>query len=208
MTGDRGVQIYYDECMNPARGVSMKRFLIAIPVVLFILLNACGVDETAATQTAVLTSTFTPTPFYVGTIPVIFKELNQAMEYMEGKNKFSQFEHITGAGYQITYVEIREEDNVAAVFQVNVRCECTENDVCCSSVRTFLVILMAMDEPIYRENIISMVPQTVRNMEIQCFDHANQTDVITVPWADVQAFLRNNIDGYQLAAKVTAIPQP
>ena len=190
----------------------MKRFLLLIPIILLVLLNACSNNSanTAATQTAAAqtqtaqawTSTPGPSPTFDSASPSIFNYLNLAIEHMETSDKFHQLEHITGASYQVTRVEFPQENNVSTIFRVEARCECAANAQCCSPTRTFVVTLNAMDDLEFRERIIQLVPPTVRNLEVQTFDHGTPTNLMSVPWANVQSFLRNQISGFELASEV------
>ena len=190
----------------------MKRILIAIPAILLILLNACGdpaVPAVTETPTGTPTPTSPPLPTVDIVSPTIFSYLNRALEGLEDQTKFDRLEHITGASYQVVHVEFpRNETDGSFVFRVDTRCECALNARCCSPTRTFVVTLMAVG--IYQTEIMGQVQSAglVSIMEVWIYDHADLTDVVVVPWADVQSFLTGNIDGYQLAARVGQTPFP
>lgn len=203
MTGDRGVRIHYDESIYPDGDATMKRYLPAIPVILLLLLNACGSPE-GSTNTLTPTSmpNTEPVPTFDNVSPMIYDYLNRVLENeIELSDKFQEVEHITGASYQVIDVSFPSNNDGTVVFHVSTRCECAANAQCCSSTRTFVMTLMAMDKS-SSETIISLVPQNAQTMEVWTYDHANQGNVMRVPWPEVIRFLHDEISGFQLASEV------
>ena len=185
----------------------MRCFLLVIPVFLLIVLTACVPEPSVP---------LAPTPGF-GLFDTqssnIFNYLNKALEDdIEFADKFDEVEHITGASYQVTHVAFLQdaENPRNAIFHVEIRCECATNGQCCSPTRTFVITLMALNDPNYQGSIRSEVQQVsiVEDMEVWTFDHAVLTDEMSVPWADVENFLQGTINGFQLAAKVVRIHMP
>jgi hypothetical protein len=192
---------------------SLKRFLLIIPVILFILLNACGSPTvtpeqgtaTAQAQTASMgTATLAPTADVLSSL--IFSELNREIESLETSTKFSQLEHIHGASYQVTGVSFPVRRDGTLIFHVQTRCECAENAQCCSPTHTLVVTMMVMDD--IQGTLVTQIPPTVTVLEVWCYDHANLTEVMSVPWGDVKNFFLGYIDGFQLESKVTPAADP
>jgi hypothetical protein len=173
----------------------MKRYFLAIPAVLFILLNACSAPPAPAP-----TPTNEPDSGLKVNEAQIFTYLNMNIEGMEVNDKFNLMEHIKGPSYQVVRVRFPPDKNGIPIFHVETRCECAEDGSCCNSNRTFVITLMAMDGN-NSETIISLVPSNVQNMEVYTYDHANPGKVISAPWPDVIGFLHDQVSGLQLAAE-------
>lgn len=181
-----------------------------IPIILLLMLYACvssddSSDPALPTQTGVMVttaSTLTSTPDFVS--PAIYSQLNRRIEMAEPVAKYSQLEHIQGATYQVTGVQVVPIDSVSAILRVSARCECAENGPCCNASHTFIVTLIAMEES--KEEWIGSVPGSVTVLEVWCFDHNNLTQTISLPWGDVIRFFDGSLDGFWLAARITPSP--
>lgn len=192
----------------------MKQFLLVIPVILLVLLNACGGNGTATSQNVIVstsspTTTSTPDP----RSSQMFEYLNLSIEEQETADKYNQLEHITGASYQITNVDLPPDTNMSPIFRIDVRCECTVNARCCSPTRTFVVTVKAIENRNFRDQILYITDSmTINILEVWISDHADLTYVISAPWQDVKNFIYASPDsigdGFLLASKVTAVPQP
>jgi hypothetical protein len=190
----------------------MKRYLLVIPLILFVVLNACGSPGTPTTGGVFVTFTPTmePVAMYASQSAYAFMNLNLAIERLETLDKFTELEHVTGASYQVTNVDFPLENGMPTVFQVATRCECARNAECCSPTRTFVVTLLAFNnamtyDPNFSNWIQQGVPVEVRNMSVRIFDHATETEVINVPWENVKIFLYqpDSFRGFELGARVT-----
>lgn len=135
--------------------------------------------------------------------PDIYYYINMAIEDMERSTKFNMLEHINGSSYQVVYAGFKQENGVPTIFQLKVRCECAENAPCCNPMHTFVVTMQAMDDAYYEPLILSGVPSSVMNLEVQCFDHTIFSGRMTVPWQKVVRFLQDDLDGFRLWAEVT-----
>jgi hypothetical protein len=131
-----------------------------------------------------------------------------AIENMERSTKFSQLEHINGASYQVVYAGFQQENGIPITFQVNTRCECAGNGPCCNAIHTFVITMQALDDVNYKSSILAEVPSSVRDLEVQTFNHANSDDWMIVPWSEVVRFLQGEMDGFQLWSEVTPVPNP
>lgn len=192
----------------------MKRFYIVIPLILLILLNACGSPGMPPEGGIYVTYTPTiqPDAMYAYESSIIFSYLNNQIESKEFTTEFDRLEHIIGANYQVVNVSFPlNPNNGTLLFHVETRCECNLNSGCCSPTRTFIVTLMAMDEnpnQYVNDPIITMVPQPVNYLEVWTYDHMERNDEIYVPWTEVQRFLRGEIKGFELASQVRQTPSP
>jgi hypothetical protein len=192
----------------------MKRYLIIIPLLLFIILNACsGSSEispaihTAVVQTMTATfwtPSFTPIPMYVTERSVLTRDLYSGIETAEVLNISDQLEHTIGVDYQIRDVKLLPENSIATLFEVDVNCVCVLDHYCCTPQRTFVIAMMAMSQN--RLDILSAVPTTVNSMKVMCFNPNGSSDGISVQWNDVINFLNdpNNIN--QFTYKATPVP--
>jgi hypothetical protein len=189
-------------------GTFMKRFVVIIPVILLFLLNACiGSGSSIGTITPTWTPTivFPPTEDHIS--PVIFSELNMAIEGMVTAEPLNELEHIAGPSYQIVSVDLLPTDKIPTTLQVNVRCECAENGPCCNSTRTFVATVMTFRKIYLSGDIQKVHPyESLNILEVWCYDHANLTGVVSVPWADLADFFQGNIDGFQLWSDVIQTP--
>jgi hypothetical protein len=209
MTGDKGGQNHYDENTYPARGTMMKRFLVVIPLILLILMNACSSDPTnadiatfVAQQTATL---WTPTVGPIATPDIggsqIVAYLNSALRAAETSTPLDELEQNMSARYQVRDVTFPQEKDGTSTFLVETNCECAANGQCCSYEQTFVKTMRAMYAN--SNQIIPLVPGQVKYMNVYCYDHASQYVVMHVLWSDVKEFLYGRLTGSQLASRVS-----
>ena len=182
----------------------MKRCFSIVPVFLLMLLNACGSmtptvpsnigTAVGQTQTATMwTPTVTPTP-----------DPNEAkiVEWLNAELlNADPLEQTLDARYQVVDVSFPVSPvSLSTVFRVDVRCECATNANCCVPERMFVVIVEAMKKR--AEKIIEQVPAGVSEMRVVCFEHTTHVGVISGWWLDVKGYLLDQINGYQLGARV------
>jgi hypothetical protein len=187
--------------------VSLKRPFVLIPILLLILLNACGNGDVpnSATQTAAMwTITPSPTPIYAPNAFAILQVLNTEMERIELMDEISWLEHMIGADYQVSNVLFQYEGSTATVFQVNTQCECKDGDPCCNPEHTFVETMRVMK--IQESVIVSQVPGTVTGMEVWCYDQDNKQAVMSAPWNYTKSFLEGQLTGAQFASQVEQQP--
>jgi len=185
----------------------MKRFLSIVPVLLFILLNSCGIPVPASVGTAVAqtqtagiwtpTITSTPDPDE----PQIVMWLNETLLSAD------PLEQTLDAKYQVVDVLFPTAPDIAsAVFRVDIRCECSTNTQCCIPERMFVMIMRAMEK--YPEKIIEQVADRASSVQVTCYDHMTLIGTMIATWLDVKSYLRKQITGYQLGARVIKFPPP
>lgn len=182
----------------------MKRLLPIAPLYLLVLLNACADGASAIapdvgtrvgqTQTAaVWTPTITPT-----------LDPNEAriVEWLnEGLSAADPLEKSLDANYQVRDVFFPAAPGGSAIiFQVEVRCECAVNTGCCVPERMFVLTMLAMKKR--ADKIIEQVPANVSELRLVCYNHGTQIGVMAALWSDVKAYLREQINGYQLGSRV------
>lgn len=193
----------------------MKRFLLVIPVILFVFLIACnnnpGVPpewSTAVVQTltaTVVTPTISPTPMYVREKAIISRDLNAAIEVAEVLSGFERLEHSIGASYQVSKVDFSPDNNIAAVLRISVTCQCASDNNCCTVEQAFLTTMAAMYS--YQSEIIETVPTTVSKLNVMCLYHDRSCGSINVSWYAVKNFLYDPTSNcYLLASEVTHEP--
>jgi hypothetical protein len=182
----------------------MKRFLFAIPFVLFILLNACGTPATGVspvvgtavgeTQTAAIwTPTITPTP-----------DPNEAkiVEWLNAElSSADALEQILDASYQVQDVWFPPAPSgTTIVFRVDVRCQCAVNTQCCVPERIFVTALSAMSKR--ADKVLEQVPPNVSELKVVCFNNGVNIAVVAALWQDVKDYLQKQINGYQFGSRV------
>lgn len=180
----------------------MKRLVIIIPFILFVILNACGnpgmPPEGGIYVTYTPTIALTPTPGPDGS--QIVASLNQFLEGTEAATPLDQLEHTMSARYQVLDVSFPVENDGTITFQVNVNCECAANGQCCSHEQTFVETMRAMYPA--KDLVIRLVPGNVKYMKVFCSDHSSQVVIMNVLWEDVKSFFYGHLTGYQLASRV------
>jgi hypothetical protein len=182
----------------------MKRFLLLIPVVLFIFLNACGNTPeeispaagtaVAQTQTATMwtpTITHTPDP-----------NESRIVEWLnEGLSAADPLEKTLDASYQIQDVWFPiTSSNSYTTFQVDIRCQCATNMQCCIPERMFVVTMSAMKNQ--ADKINEQVPVNINEIKVVCINNGSRIAVMAASWTDVKGYLLDQINGYQLGSRV------
>ena len=182
----------------------MKRVLLAIPIGLFVFLNACGSMATGvppvlgtavgATQTAtVWTPTVTPTPD-----PNESKIVEWLNEELAGADSLEQ---ILDASYQVQDVVFPHASGGSSiVFRVDIRCQCAVNTQCCVPERIFVATLTAMKNR--SDKIVGQIPQNVSELKVVCFNNGMNIAVIAALWQDAKGYLLQEINGYQFGSRV------
>lgn len=182
----------------------MKRILFAIPIVLFILLNACGLPPTGITQaegtavgetqTAVVwtpTITSTPDPNESKIVEWLNTELAGA----------DSLEQILDASYQVQDVLFPPAASGSSIiFRVDIRCQCAVNTGCCVPERTFVATLYAMKNR--ADKILGQVPGNVSELKVVCFQNGLNIAVVAASWKDTKSYLLQEINGYQFGSRV------
>jgi hypothetical protein len=182
----------------------MKRFLPAIPLILLILLNACGNDPggippaegtaVGQTQTAsVWTPTISPTPD---------PNESKIVDWLNAElSDADPLEKTLVANYQVQDVLFPHAPNDSSiVFRVDIRCQCATNTQCCIPERMFVITILAMKKR--ADKIMEQVPGSVSEVKVVCFDSGLRIAVMAVLWPDVKGYLLDQINGYQLGSRV------
>ncbi len=182
----------------------MKRLLSILPFFVLLLLNACGnypvgvspSEGTAVgkTQTAVAwTQTISPTP-----VP----DQAKIVEWLNAElSNADSLEQTLDAKYQVVEVSFPIGSNgLAAIIQVDIRCECATYGQCCNPERMFVAAIGSMKKR--QDKIIEQVPVTVSKMKVVCYDHMTQFAIMSASWSDVKSYLQGQINGYQFGARV------
>jgi hypothetical protein len=182
----------------------MKRFLFAIPFLLFLLLNACGnipsvvspIIGTAVgeTQTAAIwTPTITSTPD---------PNESKIVEWLNAElSGVDALEQILDASYQVQDVLFPPASSgTSIVFRVDIRCQCAVNTGCCVPERIFVTTLAAMKNR--ADKILEQVPPNVSELKVVCFDNGVKIAVEAALWPDAKSYLLKEINGYQFGSRV------
>jgi hypothetical protein len=197
---------------SPDQGGNVKRLLPTIPIILFLLLNACGAVpgsslDVPGNWTAIvqpLTATvWTPnsTPFYT---PYIIKELFDILN-ADLPNAHT-LEWTFDAEYTVTDVEFHNEQNGPGMFlRMDIRCLCKKEN-CCFLERTFVVVIDSMKKN--ADNTVPKIPDGVTRIVVVCWDYKKYNGALSVAWKDMKDYLRGNITGRQFSERVTRTAVP
>jgi hypothetical protein len=191
------------------REIIVKRFFAVIPIILFILLGACGAAGNvvspdvgtfvAQTQTATMwTPTPTvPSPTSVPKEAVIVDALNGVLRGGD------PLEEAIDAKFYITDIGFDTSGNppIIITMRVHVECEWVLKPTC-TTERAFVVLMHALEREGVRKKIIEQIPITIEFVQVTALDHMSQIGIIEIRWQDVLAFTNGEITGDQLAARV------
>jgi hypothetical protein len=210
----------------------MKRSLILVPIILLVILNACGSNQAQMaiivhqtdTAAAVATLTATNMPPTATPFPTIDPNEQQivnlmnalGVQYQDGfdggsfgdpmfQTKLDQLENFMGADFIVFDAAFPPgENNMLTLFQINARCECGTNRPCCTAERMFILTMRELF--LNRDYVMGQVPTTVQTMQLLCFDHGRLIATISAAWQDVQSFLYGNLNGLQFGSRITVVP--
>lgn len=181
----------------------MKRVLFIIPIVLFVIMNACASGGSVVapplgtavgeTQTAsVWTPTISPTPD---------PDESKIVEWLNAElSNADALEQTVDAKYQAVDVSFPAVNGLATSIRVDVRCECAMGGPCCNPERTFVVTIASLKKR--AEKVLAQVPGTVSELKVVSYDHLTQVGVISAAWVDVKGYFQDQINGYQLGSRV------
>jgi hypothetical protein len=205
----------------------MKRSLVLIPIVLLILLNACGTgNEGGGTSGNVPTATIDWNAIYLAetvtnmppTNPPDTQLIVGTMNdwgrdkggYSTLDEKLQVLEETIGADFVVLDAHFEKENGVDAIFQVDATCSCPSGGTCCTPEHMFVLTLGqlvgAVNRNAYYTNISPQIPSTVREMQVICWNNRTRTSTISVNWADVQSFLQGQLSGTQMSMRITPGP--
>ncbi len=190
----------------------MKRFLAPLPILLLVLLNACGTatpaipeqmgTAVAQTQTAVVwTLTASPTP--ETDEATIIDWLNAEFSGVDSLERTidAQFKAV-----DMKFVPQQDLNNTIQIFRVDVQCECPRGASCCTPERIFVITMQAMKQR--QEKILPQMPPNISEMRVVCFQSWNYIGVRSAWWSDARGYMLGELSGYQLGARVFSSSVP
>ena len=188
----------------------MKRFIWGFVLTLSLALLGCEVDEVSQNEmthaVATLTAAaYTPIPMntpHPSEKPIV-DILNSYLQTPE--NPLSE---TLDAKYRV--VKVSFIPNMAGnltIFAITTYCECARNGTCCNVEHTFALITKAMkaSPEIFvgvPPNIPSVVPQTVNEIQVECYDYQSRIGMLYVSWSTMREYLIGTIGGDQLGWSV------
>lgn len=189
----------------------MKRALPAVPLVLFIILNACSNGSAIPTVYRIaLEQTFTAeswTPIPTSTASwfnslSVVNTLNASLPEDSFLRNAQDLEYEIGARYDIVDARLMSENNLPnRIFEVEVNCFCNARSRnCCSPERTFAIVMRRMEY--YRDSILWMIPGTVAELRVYCMDHDDQVGILSADWSHVLDYLHGRIGAKQFGNRV------
>jgi hypothetical protein len=192
----------------------MKRLFLFIPIAFLFFVNSCAdlgvpqlrdavvataIQETQRAATRAAAPTPTPNP----NIPYIVNWLNGDLSTV------SPLGRAMDAEYHVMNVSFPSAENgLGLIFRVDVGCICINGEDCCIPERTFVLILEAMYRN--RSTALAQVPTGLSEVMVVCGNRQTKAQIgaITVSWQNVDAFLRDQINGDQLGVRVTRTTAP
>ncbi len=191
----------------------MKRFVIAFAMALSFIATGCDMETVTSSDVTHVAETFTalaytPTPMSTphpseGQIASLLNANLQALS----TDPLSQS---LNAALLVGNVDLPPNGaNRLEMLQIHVRCECPRDGDCCNAEHTFVIVVQAMK--LAPDFFIGLVPDSVEEVQVFCYDHGRLIGTLTVYWAILKDYLVNNgITGYQLgdAVRKSATPMP
>jgi hypothetical protein len=203
--GDESVAISFIE------EAIMKRFLIIIPILLFIALAACdsGTPSNDSQATSViksLTATMwtatpnTPTPTTLPNQAIIINALNAVLRGSDplGEALDTKF-FVTDIGFSV-------EGNPPTTKKMLISVECEwVFKPSCTAERTFVVLMHAFEKDEARKKVVDQVPATLETVQVRASYHMGQLGMMEIKWKDLLQFGNGEITGDQLAVRSTRL---
>lgn len=186
----------------------MRRFLLVMPVFLFVLLSACsGVDaKMVQLVSQTLTATmWTPIPV-TSTPSAVPKEAMMLNTLNEEFRKVSDpLERTFDAVFSVVDIGFDQSGNPLSTktLRIHIQCDWILKSSC-TEQRAFVVFARVFKgmKPKPRKKITEQVPETVSIVQIKAFSHGSQLGIVEIGWRDLLLFANDDITGEQLAARV------
>lgn len=186
----------------------MKRVVSVVSFILLAFLYACGGVNTpipagigtavAQTQTATMwTPTITST---------INPDVSKIVQLINDGFQEDTLEFALDARYVASNALFMYAQDNSRILYLEIDCSCAINSHCCVPERTFVVTIHAMKKQF--EGIIEQVPDYTVRVVVECRNSHGAIGVLSAPWADVKAYLRDEIDGLDFGLRVTPVPTP
>jgi hypothetical protein len=173
----------------------MKRSLvIVIPLFLLVLLNACDSNRLpplSQKQWAAIQQTLQVTEMPGS------QRITNLLNTRLNLDRFGQLEEGLVGKYTVTGIDFP----YGTYFQVNMNCECAEGASCCDPRRMFFIAVQRMALAQYE--ILPLVPTSVQNMDVVCFNRNLASEVMVAPWDTVKRFLLGEATPAELSDSVT-----
>lgn len=193
-----------------------KRFVWGVILIPFFMAGCVGkIDETVMhdvelTQTArAYTPIPRPTP-HPSERPIV-EILNAYLQIPD-----DPLSSTIDASYRVVGVTFPPNPGgVTSKFIITVECECARNGDCCNVEHAFVVIVRAMkaNTDVFLgipPTIPSIIPDTVAEFQMECFDHNSILGMMNVPWSIMRDYLAGVINGEQFGweVKKNKTPEP
>lgn len=189
--------------------ISMKRVLPGVTFIFLLLFTACGerageVSPSLGTAVAETQTAAAWTPTFIPTVDPYEPDI---LSWMNAGLPSDGLEVTLDARYTALDAGFPYFPNsTSRIFSLKVRCECAINQNCCVPERMFVVTMWAMKA--YADKIVPQVPENAVRVDVVCFNHLVQIGVQSASWADVKAYLLDEINGSMLGLRVTPNPSP
>jgi hypothetical protein len=176
----------------------MKRsFIIVIPIVLLVLVNACNMSSGALPK-------YSPEQWtaIAVTQQVMGKTQNEKILYWLNAvptdyDKFDALEENLVGKYSVMGVAFPSD---GYYFEVDMNCECASGSACCVPEHMLLLSLMKMSRS--RDQVLAEVPGTAKYLDVVCHDHNFPFMAMYAPWDTVKSFLLGQISAADLSSSV------
>jgi hypothetical protein len=186
----------------------MKRVLLILPFTALLLFYACipmDMPVPPAYATAVV-HTLTATMWTPTIIPTVNPDVPEILQWLNKDFLADDLALMLDARYDAFNAWFLYLPDNTRTFYLEIHCTCAFNSHCCIPERTFVITMHAMKN--HADEIIAQVPDDTVRVDVACHNSSGSMGVISAPWADVKAYLLEEINGYLLGMRVTPVPPP
>jgi hypothetical protein len=201
----------------------LKRMLPFLPILLLLVFAACtpepGIPNTGTggnpsatpsidplVKTAVIqsvtaaawTATFTPTPAL--DTQEFVKAVNSAMVGVDPLSETIE------AKFEVIDVEylIDDQSKEIRTMRIHVECEWIFSDNC-TPEESFVHLMQAFAADKMIDKVSTLVPATLKDVQVVTFNHMKQNGIIMIGWRDVVAYGTKKINGQQLGSRIVRL---
>ena len=190
----------------------MKRFIWGFVLTLSLALLGCEVDDVSQNEMTHAVETLTVAAYTPTPINTPHPNEGAIVSLLNANLQASSDALMQSLDASYTIERASFPPNPAGslnILEIKVRCECARDGECCNVEHTFVVTTEAMK--MTTTYLIDLIPGSVNELIISCYDHDVKIGVMSVPWAVMANYLNgNSTTGYQLgeAVKKGATPTP
>jgi hypothetical protein len=193
------------------RGVfSMKHFVLVFILALYFVLTGCGSNEINQLQLEGAIGTLTSLAYTATPVNTPHPSEKMIVDIINANLQMPEdpLSKTLDATYRVVKVSfVPNISGIPTTLFIVIDCECARDGHCCNLEHTFVVITRAMKanpEIIVgtAQGFPSIIPQTILDLQIECFDHQSTMGTMSVSWPLMREYLIGAISGDQLGWEV------